>query len=108
MVSVLQIILRESSCMSHGLTDLENLARLTLFTALHVFGLEVDIFDDNGAVVGKDLSDFSNFALVSSRYNFDSITKLDMHFVQNWKTVWFAFLPFPTLKLKKGKKKNTT
>ena len=33
-------------------------------------GLDANIFDDNGTVVGKDLIDFSNFALVSSTYNF--------------------------------------
>ena len=75
-------------------SDLENLARLSLFTALHVFGLEVNIFDDNCTVVGKDLSDFSDFTLVSSRYNFDRISKLDMHLVQSWKTVWFAFFKY--------------
>ena len=99
MVSVLQTNERERE------RDLENLARLTLFTALHVFGLEVNIFDDDGAVVGKDLSDFSNLTLVSSRNHFDRISKLDVHLVQNGKTVWFAFLPFPTLKLKFLKKK---
>ena len=45
-------------------TNLKNLARLSLFSAFHVFGREANIFDNNGTVVGKDLSDFSSFALV--------------------------------------------
>uniref|UniRef100_A0A7C9CUB8 Uncharacterized protein n=1 Tax=Opuntia streptacantha TaxID=393608 RepID=A0A7C9CUB8_OPUST len=64
---------------------------------------QVYILDYYCAVVFKDLSYLSNLTFLTSRYYFDCISNLDMHFMKHWQTVWFAVLPFPVLELHDNK-----
>lgn len=79
--------------------DLNNLARFTLFSALHMLCLQIYFFHYDSAVMLEDLSNLSNFTFFMSRYYFHCVSNFNMHFVQDWKTVRLAFLSLPSFKL---------
>ena len=85
------------------LTYLDYLTLFIISLGFHMLRFQVYILEYYCAVVFKDLSYLSNLTFLTSRYYFDCISNLDMHFMKHWQTVWFAVLPFPVLELHDGR-----
>lgn len=80
-------------------TNLHNLTNFPLSFSLHMLGLQVDVLEQNLAIVGIYTCHSADLSLVSSSNNLHIVPYLHMQLLHHRQTVGFHIFSLPTLDL---------